>query len=87
MPEESYILSMLEAISIGIVLTAILSEQATKRAATRTTIKPDHNLFASIMIAARKEPEVELSRLIRSLRDWEKASIGFADVEVDIWKS
>jgi len=46
-------------------------------------VQPDGNLVSSILVRARKEPEVKLACLIRFVANGQQTSVAFADVEID----
>lgn len=47
-------------------------------------IQPDGNLISSILVRARKEPEVKLIRLVCLVADGQQTGVALANVEVDL---
>ena len=48
-------------------------------------IQPDRDLIPSLLVLARKEPEVQLARLVARAADWHQPSVALADVKGDFW--
>lgn len=60
-------------------------EEPFKGTAAWTTVQPDGDLVAGILVLRGEEPEIKLRSLVCLITDRKKTGIGLSNVKVDVW--